>query len=221
MRNNKKASSMQTAVLVCSAVLYILYVTVLLDAYLKMKYGTFLFAYTNSIDLPLFLEIYIICSAVVIFSTRYYEKNREKAKKLALALLSVGIVFIGIVFFKVGQVWVIRDDMISYNTIFSSCKEEYTYSDIENVILYVKSYLTAGIGTGASSYVYDIKFKDGNSVEVVLGESTYYDFTDVVKFDKKVQHVRKTKGDFSECAPDTDVDVDMYYKSIWDKCRID
>ena len=172
-------------------------------------YAPYYFASTKASIVYFFLFILL---AVSIVSIGVLLKRKTISKKHICYALIVPIM-VGIITIIIsGNVWVVNENSISYNTLFQKNIIVYSYNDIESAEMSISR---KRVGLNHTYRIkYDLYMNDGEKVKFDAYESFRENDEKLIDFDKAIANKRKVKGEFIYMDHSSE-EFNKYYQSLF------
>lgn len=212
--NSHKMNSFEISLLLSvlgSMCVYFLYNRLLLF-YFNTRYNAPYFVCNSD-----YYTIIYFCVYVIFVVTYYFSGDRKmNSKKYCKIFSSIGAIILVLTFIFNTRVWVVTEQNISYNTLFTDKKICYEYSELNSATLYYNRFV--GIKRGTSPE-YTLYMNDGQNITLCLLEGYYNSYEDLIELDKKIANKRSTEGKYI-FLPRISEEINTYYKNIFDNQAI-
>lgn len=210
--SRKSKSYKEGNILALSAVI----VTVVLFSYywlfeiLTMRiHAPYYFASTKATIVYFLLFLVFV---VIIISIGVLLKKKTVSKKHICYAFIVPMIVVAIMIILSGNVWIVNENSISYNTLFQKNKIVYYYNDIESAEMSI-SYQRVRLNH-TYRIKYDLYMNDGEKVEFDVYESFRDDDNRLIEFDKAIADKRKVTGEFIYMDHSSE-EFNKYYQSLF------
>ena len=173
-------------------------------------YEPFYFASTKAFNVRfMYLILFAVVNCIIAI---FVFPNPKKQKKHLFQATTVLFVTLAIIIILSGNVWVVNENSISYNTLFQKNKIVYSYDDIENAEMSI-SYEHISVG-----HTYNIDYilymNDGEKVKFNAYESFRENDDKLIEFDKAISNKRKADGEFIYIDQSSE-EFNKYYQSLF------
>lgn len=158
--------------------IFMVYICFSNDFYLQM-------CDSAKIVVPIYKE-YIIIFFIILLIISFLSIHGKHKHRVRISIISFMCCFF--MMFLLGSTFysIEKDSIVKY-TLFAFQLKKYEYLNINDAQLYLGA---SGTRNGGLSLTYTLNMDDGEKIEIILNQSYFENYDDVVSFDKKISEKR-------------------------------